>query len=202
MTVPFGFTAAYHPPAALDAAYREFCTAHGRTDSIMRSHMWHRYDMHGVIELDGHRCEVFVADLRPPKNPSPHPTIGPGPLLHLAVCEPCQWHTLGTEPEVVVAWHDHALPDWRALPVLPESVTRRDDKGTTKQAMAWLEEHVPADLQRDGAPIITERQPPGNRHVPGYSPWGGYDLSHWALDIAPTTEVTDRGLAISHPTLF
>ncbi|WP_404442901.1 hypothetical protein LG315_08505 [Microbacterium marinum] len=28
-----------------------------------------------------------------------------------------------------------------------------------------------------GAPILTERGPYGTRHVPGYSPFGGYDLS-------------------------
>lgn len=202
MAIPFGFTADYHPPAALDAAYREFCAAHGHTGSIMRSHMWHRFSRADTVDCDGHRCEIFTADLRPPMFPGVRRTIGPGPRLSLAVCEPCQWHTIGDEPYVVVAWHDHAIPDWRVLPVMPGDVRDRELSGWGKKAMAWLEEHVPADLQRDGAPIVTERQPPGNRHVPGYSPWGGYDLSHWALDIAPTTEVTDRGLAISHPTLF
>lgn len=37
-------------------------------------------------------------------------------------------------------------------------------------------------MQIPGAPIITERRPYGTRHVPSRSPWGGYDLSHTAVD--------------------
>lgn len=197
MTVPFGFTADYHSPAALDAAWDQFIDTYGHFDSVRRSHMWHRYESAASVELDSHRCAVFTADLSAPRG-----HLGPNALLHLAVCEPCQWHSIGDQSEVVVAWHDHAIPDWRVLPVIPEGVPRHEMNGWPKKGLEWVEEHYPPDMQRDGAPVITERRRIAGRHVPGYSPWGGYDLSHWALDIAPTTEVTDRGLAISHPTLF
>ena len=45
----------------------------------------------------------------------------------------------------------------------------------------WLEEHDPASWQAPGFPINSERRSYGTRHVPGRSPWGGYDLSETAL---------------------
>lgn len=56
--------------------------------------------------------------------------------------------------------------------------TDRMSKATKK----WIVEHYPKSMQVPGAPMITERRPFGTRHVPGRSPWGGYDISHTAID--------------------
>jgi hypothetical protein len=57
-----------------------------------------------------------------------------------------------------------------------------DKGGLSKAAKKWITEPYPKSMQVAGAPIITERRPYGTRHVPGRSPWGGYDLSHTAVD--------------------
>lgn len=66
--------------------------------------------------------------------------------------------------------------------MIPQAVRVRSETGLTKVALRWIEQRYPEHMQISGAPIITERQPYGTRHVPGYSPWGGYDLSSTALD--------------------
>lgn len=93
-----------------------------------------------------------------------------GGTLHQAVCTVCEWHHIGvTETEIVEAWHDHAFPGWRQLPVAPASLS---GKGMAK----WLSESYPPDWQVPAAPILTMRQGFGTRHVPGRSPWGGFDM--------------------------
>lgn len=152
--------------------------------SIPRSHMWNRsLGQGGAAAFEDHALERFSAELRPDKH-----AIGPGDLMYLAVCEPCGWHDINdTENAVVEAWHDHAVPGWRELPVVPAQVRVRDEKGLTKFAKTWIAKHYPKHMQVPGAPIITERANAGTRHVGGYSPWGGYDLSSTALDRPPPT---------------
>jgi hypothetical protein len=82
----------------------------------------------------------------------------------------------------VEAWHDHAWPGWRDLPILPLTPqTDRTDKGTSKRARAFFEAEYPTEFQQSGAPVITQRSRFGTRHVPNYSPWGGYDLCSIAV---------------------
>lgn len=178
---PLHFTTDFHPPAALDAAFEHWCFLNGRFDSIARSHMWHRVGgARDDVVFGNHSVAVFSAALwveRGMEGPSVSPTQ--------SICEPCEWHHIsGDESEAVEAWHDHAVPGWRELPVVPFEIRVRDDKGFTKLARKWLEVHYPPQAQFAGAPIITERTPHGTRHVPGGSPWGGYDLSSTALTAA------------------
>lgn len=177
---PLRFTVDYYSPAALDAAFEHWCFLNGRFGSIDRSHMWHRslWDREDAAFGD-HSIAVFRASLwieRGVEGPSVSPVQ--------AICEPCGWHHIcGDDSEAVEAWHDHAIPGWRELPVMPAQVRVRDEKGRfTKLAQKWIEVHYPEHLQVPGTPIITERTPLGTRHVPGGSPWGGYDLSATALD--------------------
>lgn len=151
--------------------------------------MWHPglpIDPHG--EANGHTLASFSADLRcrwwdhgEDQDGNRIRCSCVGDLLTQGICETCQWHVIGTESKVVEAWHDHAWPGWRDLPVIPASVKAREMGTITKRGRTWIEAHYPAEWQVPGAPILTERTPPGTRHVPGYSPWGGYDLSHTAL---------------------
>lgn len=68
------------------------------------------------------------------------------------------------------AWHDHAMPGWRDLPVVPADV-KNAKRG------AWVQTDYPTDWQVEGAPILTRRGEWGRRHVPLRSPFGGYDIA-------------------------
>lgn len=177
---PLRFTTGYYSPDQLDEAYEHWCFVNGRHGAFARSHMWARLFSSGAgIELNGHRIDVFQADLSPSQDGS---LEGPGGPISMAVCEHCQWQVIaGIDNEVVEAWHDHALPGWRDLPVVPEVIRVRNEKGFTKQGQAWIEAHYPAHMQIDGAPIITQRSAFATRHAPRCSPWDGYDLSATAL---------------------
>ncbi|WP_448233118.1 DUF6349 family protein [Microbacterium lacticum] len=189
---PLRFTTAYYPPTLLDEAFEHWTLLNGRFASHARSHMWHRPLWNSDATTFGeHRGALFDVDLSPGPDAE-----GPGGLLAQMVCEPCNWHTIASsEDSAVEQWHDHAVPEWRALPVIPAAVRVRDGATLTKLAAAWIRERYPQHLQVPGAPIITERQPFATRHVPRYSPWGGYDLSATALDHpqTPSAEAAVRG---------
>ncbi|WHS34381.1 DUF6349 family protein [Auritidibacter ignavus] len=176
---PLRFTQDYYPPQALQEAFDHWIFINGHFGSHARSHIWHQMVWNaGATKFGEHRAELLTAELRPE-----HDREGPGGLLVQVVCEPCGWHAIDeNENHVVEQWHDHAVPGWRDLPIIPASVRVRDESKLTKLALAWIRERYPTHMQVPGAPIITERQPYGTRHVPGYSPWNGYDLSHTALD--------------------
>lgn len=176
---PLRFTTDYYAPEELDHAFQHWQFLYGNFGSIRRSHMWHRsFASGGVISFGDHSITTFSADLGPGRE-----QLGPGDLLYQAICEPCGWHDVDdSENTVVEAWHDHAVPGWRELPVIPEQIRVRNEKGLTKLARTWIAERYPKHMQVPGAPIITERARPMTRHVGGYSPWGGYDLSSTALD--------------------
>lgn len=181
---PLRFHTDYYPPAMLDEAFEHWRFINGSFGSFARSHMWHRSLAHRSTEFGEHRAEAFSVDLRPEPGEA-----GPGDLLTMIVCEPCEWHSpAGRENEAVEAWHDHAVPGWRDLPVIPQAVRVRSESGLKKVALRWIEQRYPTHMQVPGAPIITDRGHDGIRHVPGYSPWGGYDLSSTALD-RPATPV-------------
>lgn len=107
--------------------------------------------------------------------------------LDQAVCTACRWHHIAdSENECVEAWHDHTWPGWRELPILPDELRGKMGTGTmTAKLETWFAANYPADFRVPGAPILTRRGKWGTRHVPGYSPYGGYDLS--ANDL-PRTE--------------
>lgn len=123
-------------------------------------------DGHGIDYT--HRREYPLAPEEIGRTPMLCACVG-GDLTQ-AVCSVCEWHQIGTsESELVEAWHDHAFPGWRDLPVAPMGT---DDKGKAK----WAQATYPAEWQVPAAPILTVRQKFGTRHVPRRSPWGGFDL--------------------------
>lgn len=153
---------------------------------------WRATEGHG--QIGHHQIRLYSVDLRPGFLPmggyTQTETIchGPGEFLFRASCHPCGWSADGREGTAVESWHDHAAPGWRHLPVIPEDVRAGIQMGKpNKAAMTWIEEHYPAEWQQPGHPILTARTRPGTRHVPGYSPWGGYDLSDTALQASPDT---------------
>ncbi|MDJ1370265.1 DUF6349 family protein [Gulosibacter molinativorax] len=183
---PLHFTADYYAPDDLTAAFERWVFEHGNFGCLQRSHMWH--PGYTTAEANtatvGHELRIFDVDLRCTHYREDCSCVGG--LLTRGICAPCRWHLDGNEATIVEAWHDHAWPGWRTLPVIPASIAKTDDQNRpTKKYRAWIDEHYPAEWQLPGAPIITERQPYGTRHVPGRSPWQGFDLSHTALTTEP-----------------
>lgn len=176
---PLHLTTDYYSPAELDRAFRHWQFLYGSFSSIPNSHMWHRSaGAGGVVSFGDHSIVTFTAELRPD-----HGQLGPGDLLYQANCEPCGWHTVSnTENDVVEAWHDHGVPGWRELPIIPAQIRLDNGSGLTKMARTWIAEHYPKHMQIPGTPIITQRPSYGTRHVSGRSPWGGYDIASVALD--------------------
>lgn len=137
--------------------------------------------------VDGHTFTAYTADLRCTcsfgyRTVTEFEDAGgcqcPGTLLTKAVCDGCSWHHIGTESQAVEAWHDHTFPGWRELPMFP--VKLRGSMGSrelTAKREAWLEENYPERYRTPLAPILTSRQKFGTRHVPAYSPYGGFDLA-------------------------
>jgi hypothetical protein len=138
-----------------------------------------------------HSFDMLTADLRcdclmmPPFGVDSRVCFCPGDLMANVICEPCAWHHVGREADAVEAWHDHAWPGWRDLPVVPGDVRPFGggfDKNA-KKARAWVAAHYPTEWQTLGAPVVTDRAGCGDRHVSGYSPWGGYDINAAALRV-------------------
>ena len=171
---PLAYTTDYYPVTELEAAWDRYIAEHGHFGCIPRSHMWHTWNpLFTVCDVNlesGHSLVVLSADTRCDEDDHDHTAAPlPGKLMYQAICEPCQWHRIGAESEVVIAWHDHAMPGWRDLPAVPAK---------TKNVTAWAQEHYPAQWQFDGAPIVTAREhPSASRAVAGRSPWKGYDIA-------------------------
>lgn len=205
---PLHFTTGYYSPAELDDAFEHWCFLNGHQNSIALSHMWHRWvGLNEHVEFQEHSFDVFDAELRclaPEHRGGDEDCSCVGGMVVQAICEPCDWHVItDNENAVVEAWHDHAVPGWRELPVVPERIRVRDTKGLSRHAREWIAEHYPIQMQVTGAPIITERAQHATRHVPGYSPWGGFDLSYTAVggELKPHTprEPTPRRARLAAP---
>lgn len=184
---PMHFTTDYYSPGDLDAAFEHWQFLHAHDPVHSGSRLWSRsIAVPESGQAGGHGAVLYTADLRcePWKHADKHQgCMCVGDLIYQAICEPCEWHAIADrENSAVEMWHDHALPGWRELPVVPSRLRMLDKDGLSKATRKWIEEHYPRSMQIPGAPIISERRPFGTRHVPGRSPWGGYDLSHTAVD--------------------
>lgn len=181
---PLTFTQEYFTPAQLIDAARA---------ADRGSHTWREAITLGDCgRAPGHSLFVLSTDLRckcwlrftASERADGFGCFCPGDLVYQANCVECRWHVIGSEPAVVEAWHDHAWPGWRDLPIIPLGVrpfggglgANNPDRKAAARGRAWVAEHYPASWQVDGAPVRTERNRTGTRHVPGYSPWGGFDL--------------------------
>lgn len=174
---PLRFTADYWTPAELEAAAQRWRLEHGNTSSRPRSHTWTQTLTGQPLTVPGHRLHVLSADTRP----IGREYLGPGALLYQANCPACRWHHISdSENAAVEALHDHGMPGWADLPVMParlsEALGHGSHQATTK-ALAWLEANYPSEWQHPGAPIRTSRRRGATRHVPGLSPFGGYDIT-------------------------
>jgi hypothetical protein len=172
---PLAYTVDYFDPDDLLAAFDRWCAEHGRFGCIPRSHMWHRgfTSATGATD-DGHTFHMLLADTRCTEDDHDHAPL-PGHLMHQAICASCRWHHISpSERDAVEAWHDHAFPGWRDLPILPGNLRWDDDT----KVRAWIDQNYPAGWHRDGVPIRTHRAANSSRPVENRSPFGGFDIGH------------------------
>lgn len=183
---PLGYHEEHRSPAELDAAWDRYRLVHGNHGCVPHSHMWNRlYCNASTLAAGAHTLDLFSAEAQcPDEREAGHSDKSgdlPGNTRFQAICAPCGWrHLSDDESAVIEAWHDHAFPGWRELPTIPSKVTGIPGRGKSK-LQGWIEERYPDQWQMPGYPIITARGGVGTRHVPGRSPWGGYDLSDSAL---------------------
>ena len=180
---PLAYTTSYYSPAELDAAFDRYRAEFGGFGCIPRSHMWHRNSYNQgerAVTDDGHELHMFYADAWCKEADHDHSADPlPGGGRYQAVCPGCAWHVITErENDAVEAWHDHALPGWRSLPIMPRpAAAATDEKKARAAAAKWCAANYPAEWQRPGSPVRTTRGPHGGRHVESRSPFGGYDLA-------------------------
>ena len=162
---PLGFTTDFWPVGDLMHAFEHWEVLNPQRPSYRASRMWRPALTVPSARVHGHDFDLLIADLRCEHRERCECVGG---LYYRASCDECRWHVIADrENAAVEAWHDHAMPGWRDLPVMT-SVSAATDR-------------QPDDWRFDGAPIRTLRTSPGNRHVPGRSPFGGYDLAAEAV---------------------
>lgn len=118
-----------------------------------------------------------------------------GAMLTYGACVYCGWWAVGHEGQIAAWWHDHAMPGWRDLPIVPREIAKwasLGEKPAKKKLDAWVAEVQPEAWRFQGAPIITEREEHGMRSHPG-SVLGGWDMSHTILDL-PVWEPREKGV--------
>jgi len=180
------FTVGYYTPAEHEAMLQRIKIENAHW-SVGR-HAWRSslcLDLPGITE-EGHTFVAYTADTRC------HCKFGyrtvtefadaggcrcVGELLTKTICEGCTWHHIGTEPQAVEAWMNHAFVDWQTLPIFPAKLRgQMGSREMTEKRQDWLEANYPARFRSPLAPILTDRGRVGARHVPGYSPYGGFDM--------------------------
>ena len=180
------FTVGYYTPAEHEAMFhrRKIENAHW---SVGR-HAWRPsicLDLPGITE-EGHSFVAYTADTRchcafAYRTVTEFADAGGcrcvGDLLTKTICEGCTWHHIGTERQAVEAWMNHAFVDWQTLPIFPAKLRgQMGSREMTEKRQDWLEANYPARFRGPLAPILTDRGRVGARHVPGYSPYGGFDM--------------------------
>lgn len=169
--VPLGYSTDYASLEALDDGLERYRAEVGDFGCIPRSHMWHRALTNPPLILDelGHELHVFHADAWCEIEEHDHSAEPlPGEYMTQVICPRCEWHHIDScEQTCIEAWHDHAMPGWRDLPIVPQG---------TKNVAKWTQTAYPNPWRFQGAPVITQRAQHATRGVPGRSTFGGYDL--------------------------
>lgn len=185
LVAPPRYTTEVFPPHELERAWDAWVQENGRLGSVYRCHQWRPDPLRSdaQAEASGHAYLSLVAwlgcDFKSQHGPEQNEMCQcVGKAVRRAWCEPCAWASpiVGTAAEAIAAWHDHAWPGWRDLPVLGKSVPF-----DTKAAARWAAQHIgdtyPATWMCPGAPVVTYRGEFGQRDVANRSPWGGFDLA-------------------------
>jgi hypothetical protein len=98
-------------------------------------------------------------------------------------CLGCGW-TGGSRADCNLAVedaHDHTHPEWRDLPIfdMPRRTSEPNkDRIRLQRFEREIVRLVPPDWPERCGPVRAWRDSPiASRHVPGYSPWGGYEMA-------------------------
>lgn len=147
-----------------------------------------------------------VALCEPDEAPGPgcQPTViaryrrGDAPTQYRGACLGCGWVGRDRETSNVAVEdaHDHTHPGWRSLPVvdLPRRTgdPRRDAAMLARVGVELVRTHPSGWPERCG-PIRAHRDSPiASRHVPGNSPWGGYEMAVVGEAGAPCQPVLEQ----------
>ena len=180
---PLHYTTDYYTPQDLADAFDRYIAENGNFGCVPRSHMW-RYSTRigeapaAHVVRDGHELWRFDADGSCDQRDHHHEDGDlPGRYMYQAICPPCGWHAIGGETEVAEAWHDHAMPGWRDLPMIPAKISAMSDEKRRRLALdTWLLTHYPLAWQREGSPIFTARKNGGMRAYQVGYPYNGYNF--------------------------
>lgn len=165
---PLEYTEDYFLPEDLDAAFARWRAEYPGGPS----QMWHRWVADPDMTLGAHSLAIFSAAVSTDSE-----DVGSWELRCQANCARCGWHWIAeTENGAVEAWHDHAMPGWRELPILPSHLQHFDTDRDMAAVRGWMSANYPSEALISGVPVLTLRSSPGTRHVPRRSPMGGYDI--------------------------
>lgn len=177
ITAPLSFTVEPYSREEFEKADKRWRHEHGSMGARPQSHMWSSWDyqygnnrtMHG-----GHQSYVMSADTRCDHHREKCSCVGD--LLYRVYCEGCgNVSAIHDNENAAVEDHlDQCWPGWRDLPTV--TATAKDSGGHRFK----LPEGYPEAFMADGAPVRTLRSAGATRHVPGRSPFGGYDTGHTA----------------------
>lgn len=175
-TARLAFTLDVLTPEEMEHAWSCWTLINGNTSSAHAFHQWAVDEVSSTPHMSGHECTTTYAYLGCGTSPSHHTPERScscvGGDVYRTVCAPCGWASdvLAREDEAIWAWHDHAWPGWRELPVVEHVLTARN----------WVrrvEDAYPVGWGILGAPMITDRTGRADRSLPGRSPWFGWDLA-------------------------
>lgn len=195
LIAPMRFTLATYPLRELARTRDAWLDEHGAFGSVWRCHLW-SVDHHGLNNqsaASGHaytRLEAWLGCAEPACDRRTCAAVGG--WVYRAACEPCGWSSdvLDDDHAVVAAWHDHAWPGWRDLPVVDRRPSgAADAREDSKRGARWVEKvesQYPAGWGRPGAPVVTARADGATRDMPNGSPWGGFDLAHTTVAASST----------------
>jgi Family of unknown function (DUF6349) len=170
----------YHSPArglpARAAEFEAWRKEHGSFGSRIRSHAWIAVISDPASPAVRCQSAVLSCDIRDDGDDLSCDCTSIGLLLYRGACRGCTWEALQPREDENAAAEDaldHAWSGWRDLPVMPGM------PGDPKKLARWTADvsaAYPAGWLEAAGPVRTWRQGLGTRHVPGRSPWGGYDV--------------------------
>jgi hypothetical protein len=139
------------------------------------------------LEVPEH-WEIALCEPEAPPGPGCQPTVlsrysRDNPTLYHGACFGCGW--IGDDRDhcnvAVEDAHDHSHPGWRDLPIVEMPRRTADPKRDLRKLRAIeleLRKIHPSDWPERCGPVRAWRDSPvASRHVPGYSPWGGFEMA-------------------------
>lgn len=161
--------------SARAAEYQTWLAEHGSFGASGRSHAWTVQISCPDTATDRCQPSVLSADLRCNCDRSEE-CCCVGALLYRGACRGCEWEGEPRDRENAAAEDacDHAWPGWGAVPLVSPVPEQRNKRAAWIARVTGL---YPASWLEDGGPIRTQRAGAGTRHVPGRTPFGGYDMA-------------------------